>query len=271
MTNNSIAQLCEQYRRERKGVLVAFTTFGYPTIPKTFETIQIFQDSGVDILELGVPFSDPLADGPVIQNSSMVALRNNVTLPLLLGLLEKRKKTITMPIALLSYLNPVFRMGPAHFFRRAEGIVDALGTADLPVDDASEYCALARAHAVATVFFVTSTTADARARAIGALTTGFVYYVSASGITGTAAEWPRSTLSHIHRLREMAQRPLLAGFGITSPAAVKKICMVADGAIVGTAIIQKIAAAHKTSQFRKELGRFLRTLTDAAHTAGKTR
>jgi len=260
---NSIRRVCAQLKKKKEGAFMGFTTFGYPSVPKTLEVIKIFQDSGVDIVELGVPFSDPLADGPVIQKSSLIALQNKVSLQSLLDFLSKHRKEIRVPVALLTYLNPVFRMGLPRFFTQSEGIVDAVGTADLLLEDAAEYRALARKHAVDTFFFATPTTSDARAKKIGAASTGFVYYVSVSGITGTKTEFSESMLSHMRHTHQLISKPLFVGFGVGTPEDARRVCTVADGVIVGSAIIKKIEECVHSASFAKNLGTYLRSIKNA--------
>lgn len=265
MSRGRIRQVCRQVSAKGQKAFMGFTTFGYPTVQKTIQIMKVFQDSGVDCIELGVPFSDPLADGPVIQHSSLVALEQQVTVSSILRELEKHRKAITIPIVLLTYYNPVFRMGLRPFFSHAQGLIDGIGVADLLLEEADEYCLRAAAADIDTFFFVTPTTPDQRAQRIARAATGFVYYVSVSGITGAHMEFSSGVLAHIRHIHSLMSQPLFVGFGVSTPDDVKKVCSVADGVIVGSAIIKKIDELKDSASFHEDLSRYLRKLKHATN------
>lgn len=265
MSRGRIKQVCRQLSSKGQKAFMGFTTFGYPTVAKSIQIMKIFQDSGVDCIELGIPFSDPLADGPVIQHSSLVALEQQVTVSSMLRVLEKQRKTITVPIVLLTYYNPIFRMGLRSFFSRAQGLVDGVGVADLLLEEADEYRSCAARSDIDTFFFVTPTTSDQRARRISQASTGFVYYVSVSGITGAHMDFSPAVLAHIRHVHSLMSQPLFVGFGVTTPDDVKQVCSVADGVIVGSAIIKKIDELKQSAAFHKDLSQYLTRLKHATY------
>lgn len=241
MKNRLIEKLKEAKRSKRK-LFCVFLTLGYPNLRATEKLIEGFAVRGVDIVELGFPFSDPLADGPTIQFSSEAALSSGVTLGDAFRVVRNlRRRGVNLPILFFSYLNPVYRSGFVKFPRRLkEAGFDGLIIPDCPPEeDPSLWKACERA-GIASVFLVAPTTTPARARKLFARSRGFLYYVSIRGVTGARKNLAGDLTSNLRRLSHLRSKPILVGFGVSSPAQVKRIARLGDGVIVGSAIVDKI-------------------------------
>jgi tryptophan synthase alpha chain len=225
--------------------LVAYITCGDPDLATTRDIAVSAIDSGADVVELGVPFSDPVADGPVIQRASERALRNGTTLSDVLRLArEVRAQRRDAGLIIFSYLNPILRFGLERFCAAAEdaGVDGALVT-DLPVEEAQEYLAHMRRRELATVFLAAPTSTDNRLRRIAAESSGFVYAVSRTGVTGTRQELATDARQLVSRLRRFTKLPIAVGFGISTAAQVAEVAEFADAAVVGSAIVQAVEEA----------------------------
>ena len=225
--------------------LVAYVTCGDPNLQATQDIVLAAIDAGADVIELGVPFSDPVADGPVIQRASERALRNGVTLANVIELAAGvRKKAKDAGLIIFSYFNPILRFGLERFCDRAAaaGIDGALVT-DLPVEESAEYIAAMRAHNLHTIFLVAPTSTDERLRRIAQLSTGFVYAVSRTGVTGVRKELTADARELVARVRRFTKLPVAVGFGISTAEQVAEVEQFADAAVVGSAIVQAIEQA----------------------------
>jgi tryptophan synthase alpha chain len=221
--------------------LVAYVTCGAPDLPTTKEVILAAVRSGADVIELGVPFSDPVADGPVIQRACDRALRRGTTLEHVLHLAREVRTQTDAGLIIFSYLNPLLKFGLARFCAAAEeaGIDGALVT-DLPVEEAGEYLRLMRSRSLATVFLVAPTSTDERLKRIAEVSTGFVYAVSRTGVTGARAEFPADSRELVARIRRFTQLPIAVGFGISTPGQFAAVGQYAEAAVVGSALMQAI-------------------------------
>jgi tryptophan synthase alpha chain len=221
--------------------LAAYLTCGDPDLGTTKETALAAISSGADVIELGVPFSDPVADGPVIQRASERALRNRVSLEDVLKLGAEIRRESDAGLIVFSYLNPIVRMGLERFASAAAdaGIDGALVT-DLPVEEADEYLRHMRRADLATVFLAAPTSTDDRLRRICAVSTGFVYAISRTGVTGARKDLTEDALKLVERLRKFTRLPIAVGFGISGPEHFASIGSFADAAVVGSAIVQAI-------------------------------
>lgn len=224
--------------RGRKG-LVAFVTAGDPSLERTVEVALEMEKGGVDVLELGVPFSDPLADGPVIQRASERALRAGATLAGVLQAVRQIRRRSALPIVLFSYLNPLLRHGLSRLAAEAaESGVDGVLVTDLPPEEAEEWVGAARAAAVDTVFLASPTSPDERLRRVAALSRGFVYAISRTGVTGEQDRLSEDARPLMERLRRLTEEPLAIGFGISTPEQVAQAAAVADAVVVGSALVR---------------------------------
>jgi tryptophan synthase alpha chain len=221
--------------------LVAYVTCGDPDLRTTKKIVLAAIRAGADVMELGVPFSDPVADGPVIQRASERALRQGTTLQQVLEVAAEVRRESEAGLIVFSYLNPILKFGLERFCSTAEaaGIDGALIT-DLPVEEAGEYLALMRAHRLATVFLAAPTSTDERLKRIAEASSGFVYAVSRTGVTGTRTELPEDARSLVARIRKYTQLPVAVGFGISTPEQVAAVGDYAEAAVVGSALMQAI-------------------------------
>ena len=239
--------------------LVAYVTCGDPDLATTREIVLAAVEAGAGVIELGVPFSDPLADGPVIQRASERALRNGTTLEQVLKLAAEIRRRSQVGLIIFSYLNPIFRMGLTRFCSQAEeaGVDGALVT-DLPVEEAGKYLREMRMRRLATVFLTAPTSTDHRLRLIAKACSGFVYAVSRTGVTGAREQLPEDARTLVSRLRKFTKLPIAVGFGISTPEQFAAVGEFAEGAVVGSAIVQTVERnpgkePESVAQFIKEL------------------
>ena len=258
---NRIEKKFKALKKENKKALIAFITAGYPDLGVTKKLALVFAKSGVDILELGVPFSDPLADGPIIQEASYVALRKGVTLPKILDLVRQLRVQTDMPICLMTYYNPIFCFGEDAFVKKAKICgVDGIIVPDLPPDEGKTLIKAANRCGLDVVCFISPTTSGKRMKYIARISKGFIYYVSLTGVTGPRQSLPSDLTRQLELIKKMTSKPVCAGFGISNSSQVKKIFKVADGAIVGSAIVKKIKDNLREPDLVNKVANFIRSL-----------
>ena len=250
-------------QRKKKKLFCVFLTLGYPSIAATERLILSSEKAGVDILELGFPFSDPLADGPTIQYSSERALKKHVAIKDALALVRRlRKKGSRIPILFFGYFNPVFSYGGEDFARDARDAgMDGLIIPDLPVEEEVEFQKECRKQQLSFVQLVAPTTKDSRAKMLVGKSQGFVYYVSLRGVTGARKALPADLKAHLAKLKRMTFKPVLAGFGISTPEQATAISRMADGVIVGSAVIEHLKRSVPAAE------RFIDKMSRAVHSA----
>jgi tryptophan synthase alpha chain len=227
---------------EKKPALIAYVTCGDPDLATTREVILAAIDAGASVIELGVPFSDPLADGPVIQRASERALKHGTSLQQVLTLAaEIREHSQSVGLVVFSYLNPILRMGLDKFCKvaRLAGIDGTLIT-DLPVEESAEYLREARKNELATIFLAAPTSTDQRLKLIAQVSTGFIYAISRTGVTGARQQMTGDAQALVKRIRRFTKLPIAVGFGISTPAQFAAVGKFAEGAVVGSAIVQAI-------------------------------
>ncbi len=226
---------------EKRPSLVAYVTCGDPNLAVTRDIVLSAIDAGASIIELGVPFSDPLADGPVIQRASQRALTSGTTVEQVIQLAKEVRKQSQAGLIIFSYLNPILRMGLARFSAAAQdaGIDGALVT-DLPIEEADPYIEEMRRRKLATVFLAAPTSTDARLKAIAKASTGFIYAVSRTGVTGARQQLPVAAQQLVRRIRKYSQLPVAVGFGISTPDQYAAVGEFAEAAVVGSAIVETI-------------------------------
>ena len=244
-------------KKQGRKAFIPYLTYGYPNRRIFEKTLLALDEAGCDIIEVGMPFSDPVADGPVIQQSSQTALKNGATLPGLLKDLKRLRSRIKTPIALMTYYNPVFFMGVEKFCRKASGIVDALIVPDLLPEEGAPVIRACRQYKIATVFFAAPTTDPKRLPRIDKSSSGFVYYVSVTGTTGIRHSYRKDIFSKIKAARKKIRSPLCVGFGISDHRQVEDFSRVCDGVIVGSAIIKFIGANYRKNGFIGKLKKFV--------------
>ena len=246
-------------RFNHKPALVAYVTCGDPDLATTRAIILAAIEAGADIIELGVPFSDPVADGPVIQRASERALRNGTTLEHVLALARGIRKQSPAGLIVFSYLNPIMRFGRARFAAAAEqaGVEGVLVT-DLPVEEAEDHIRAMRRHDLATIFLAAPTSTDARLKRIARACTGFVYAVSRTGVTGARHNLEQDAGKLVRRLRKFTKLPIAVGFGISTPEQFAAVGKFADAAIVGSAIVETIE--RNPGKEAKSVAQFIHSL-----------
>lgn len=248
-------------RAEQRTGLVAYVTAGDPDLPRSAEVIRAVDRGGADVIELGVPFSDPLADGPVIQRATERALAAGTTLAKVLDLAASLRGDVTAPLVLFTYANPMVRMGIPAFARRARAAgIDGVLVLDLPPEEAGEARAAFVAEGLDTVFLLSPTTSVARIRRAAELGGGFLYGISRLGVTGARSDVADSAESLAARVRAETTRPLALGFGFSRPEHVRAVGQWADAAVVGSALVQVVADHAGNPDLGGEVERYVRWL-----------
>ncbi|MBL4811352.1 MAG: tryptophan synthase subunit alpha [Rhodobacteraceae bacterium] len=254
-----------QLRKEGRKAFVAYVMAGDPDFETSQELICGLAGAGVDIIELGMPFTDPMADGPTIQLAGQRALKAGQTLDKTLAMARKLRETDdTTPIVLMGYYNPVYSRGVDKFLVQAKAAgIDGLIIVDLPPEEDAELCLPAQKAGLNFIRLATPTTDDKRLPTVLQNTSGFVYYVSINGITGAAAAQASDVAPEVARIKAQTDLPVIVGFGITTPDAAQSIASVADGCVVGSAIVAQIADGKPVA----EVLRFVADLATGAHKA----
>ncbi len=238
---NRIEKKFKELKRIRKKAFIAFITAGFPNLGITEKLVFEFSRIGVDIIELGVPFSDPMADGPIIQGASEVALKNGINLYRILSLVKRARRRTDTPICLMTYYNPIFCFGEEKFLRAAKlAGVDGVIIPDLPPEEGRPFIKLANGQDIDVICFIAPTTTAARIKYISAIAKGFIYYLSLTGVTGPRRKLPAGLARRLIYIKNTAKKPVCVGFGVSTPKQVRDIQRIADGVIVGSAIVKKI-------------------------------
>jgi len=261
---NRINEVFDGLKREGRKALICFITLGYPDLKSTEELIFEFEKRGVDIIELGIPFSDPLADGPVIQYSSQEALRKGVSLKKAVEFVKKVRRKTSIPLIFMGYYNPIFKFGEKLFIDKAlEAGVDGLILADFPPEEAGNIIPYARERNFPLIFLLTPVSSDYRIKLICRVSEGFVYCVSYTGVTGRGYREEDLLRKFIKKTRSYTKVPLCIGFGISSPFDAEKLSSFADGVIVGSAIIKRIRENENREDMIYRVGEFVLSLSRA--------
>ena len=239
--SNRLADTFERLRAEKRPGLVTYTTAGDPDLPRSAEILEALDRAGADVVEVGVPFSDPLADGPVIQRATERAIAAGGSLRASLAMIARVRPQVKAPIVVFSYANPMLRLGLDAFARQAaDAGVDGVLTLDLPIEEAGGFRdTLARA-GIDTIFLLSPTTTDARIKAAAALGSGFLYGISRLGVTGARAEVASGAEALVRRIRAHTAMPIALGFGISRPEHVRQLRGKADAAVVASALVQEV-------------------------------
>lgn len=272
MTENRIDSVFAALQREGRKAFIPYITAGDPTCARTVELVCRFAEAGADIVELGVPFSDPLADGKTNQEAAERALKNNVSLADVLQCVRAIRATCAIPIVFFTYVNPVFQYGYERFARdAADAGVDGVLALDMPPEEADELAPHLAAAGVRMIFLVAPTSDEARIQAIAQRASGFIYYVSRTGVTGERTEMEKDIATHIACIRRYSSVPIAVGFGISTPAHVADIAQYADGVIVGSALVRRIGEGGDSNEMVdtvtacvKELSAPLRNVVEEA-------
>jgi tryptophan synthase alpha chain len=273
-----VSRLSETFARlkkEGRAAFVPFITAGDPDMETSFAILQQLPGCGADVIELGMPFTDPMADGPAVQASSVRALKAGATMAKVLKMVEKfRKADKTTPIVLMGYYNPIHAYGTARFARDvAAAGVDGLIVVDLPIEEDEVLRVPAKAQGVDLIRFVTPTTDEARLKRIAAEASGYLYYVSVAGVTGTKAVPEDEVRDALTRVKAATDLPCTVGFGIRNVQQAAAIARVADGVVVGSAIVSKVAENLNAGRERviSEVLELARALASSTHAARRDR
>lgn len=249
--------------------LIPFVTVGDPSLEATAEVVVAMAEAGADLVELGIPYSDPVADGPTIQASSERALARGTRLADVFGVVRKIRAKSEVPLVLFTYCNPVYRYGLERFMREAaEAGADGVLMPDLPPEEAVELRAEAERFGLAVIFLVAPTTSEARIALIGEATSGFLYLVAALGVTGARSELSENLAPYLRRVRAQTDKPLAVGFGVSSPEhAAQIVAMGADAVVVGSALVDRIGRWGQDAALAAKVGAFIGDLKRGATVA----
>jgi tryptophan synthase alpha chain len=266
-----MSRLAERFagiRREGRAGLVTFTTAGDPDLPRSAEILVALDRAGADVLEIGVPFSDPLADGPVIQRATERALAAGGSLRTTLALVKAIRPRVAAPIVIFSYANPIMRMGLQAFATAAaESGVDGVLALDLPIEEAGAFREVLARAGVDTIFLLSPTTTDARIAKAAQLGRGFLYGISRLGVTGARDQVASGAEELVARIRARTDLPIALGFGISTPGHVAEVGAYADAAVVGSALVSLIAEASGSADLLPRVDAYVRSLRQACATA----
>ncbi len=270
MSTPLLSTTFERLRRAGRKALIPFITGGDPDGRTTRELLLALDDAGADIIELGIPFSDPLADGPILQAASARALHAGTTPAKVLELVASMRSRLSAPIVCLSYWNPVIQFGghgpyrPEPFFRAAQKSgVAGLIVPDLPLEEADGFGRAGLRQGIATVLLAAPTSPAPRLRAIARASSGFIYYVSVTGTTGVRQKLPAQLVHGVRQLKLLTSKPVCVGFGISTPRQAHEVARIADGVIVGSALVQRIASAKGRTAAARAAAAFVKQLRKA--------
>lgn len=261
----NIARSFSDARQQNRAALMPYYPVGYPDLPTSLEVLATLAEAGADLIELGVPFSDPLADGPTIQKATQVALERGASLAASLEQAAAlRQRGFELPILLMSYFNPLLAYGLSRLVAEVTAIgIDGLIVPDLPPEEAGDLAQLCHEQERALIFFLAPTSTPERLVAIPALASGFLYLVSLTGVTGARQALPSDLTAFIARVRAQTGLPLAVGFGISTPAQAVAVGKLADGVIVGSALIEAVELAGDPCQAARL---YLQSLSQALET-----
>ena len=268
-----LAEVFTRLREQKARALIPYFTAGDPSLSQTRQLIVEAARRGADVVELGIPFSDPLADGPVVQRAVQRALAAGVTLPRVLELVREIREDVAVPIVFMTYYNPVLAFGLKAFCRSAaEAGVDGLIVVDLPPEEAGALRAEADPVGLDVIHFVAPTSTQDRMRKIAKAAGGFIYMVSLTGVTGVRSELPTDLVAHLRTLRGITTKPVCVGFGVSTPEQAALVGRHADGVIVGSAIVSLVEQHASSPDLLRTVGDFIAALkAPLTGTNGKAR
>lgn len=258
---NRIDKKFNELHKNNKKAFIAYIMAGDPSLAVTKKLILELENKGADIIELGVPFSDPLADGPTIQKASERGLKSKTNLTGVFNLVRNARLETQMPIVLMLYYNLVFHYGLKRFVNSAAASgIDGVIVPDLPPEESRELRDIAKKHKFSIIHLLAPTSSVERIKNIAAVSTGFIYYVSLTGTTGARNKLSEGLSENLRRIKKIAKKPVCAGFGISTRKQVKAVSEIADGVIVGSAIVKVIEKNIRKKDLVKKVGNFVRTL-----------
>jgi tryptophan synthase alpha chain len=255
-------------REQNRKLLSLFLTAGFPQVEATLPLLKLLDESGADLIELGIPFSDPLADGPTIQRTSQIALQNGITLKKVLEIAAAATPQLRAPLILMGYYNPILKLGPERFVRAAAAAgVQGVIIPDLPPEESPELRELALAVGVSLIYLASPNTSSQRLALIDELTTSFIYAVSVTGVTGARENVAARATEFLQRLRQQVKPPVLVGFGVAGGAEAHRLAPFCDGVIVGSALLNQIEKHWRANDGAKEIRNFVEELRNGLNVA----
>jgi tryptophan synthase alpha chain len=267
---NRIDTKFAELKKRGESALIPFVTAGDPNLSTTLRILQALDAGGADCIELGIPFSDPTADGPTIQRSSERALKDGLSLPRVLRLVRRFRQTSQIPIILFGYYNPFFRYGLRNVCRAAARVgADGILCVDLPPEESAELKRWTDAEGLDLIFLLSPTSGADRVRLVAQSGQGFVYYVSVIGVTGTRRALDAHLRAQVARVRRATSLPIGVGFGISTPKQAAWIASFADAAVVGSALVERIERARGSAEKARSAGTFVSTLKRAIRQVAK--
>jgi tryptophan synthase alpha chain len=259
-----ISDKLESLKSRKEAALIPYIMAGDPDLATTEELIFMMERSGADMVELGVPFSDPLADGPTIQRAAIRALKSRATIARVLRLVRDVREKTDIPVILMLYYNLILKYGEERFASDAAASgVDGVIVPDLPPEEAAALMKAAKGSGLDMIFLLAPTSSADRIRLVSECASGFIYYVSLTGVTGARKALDSSIESSLAKIRRVTKKPLCVGFGISGPSQAKQVAAWADGVIVGSAIVGLVEKAGGGRKALKEVGPFIKALKDA--------
>jgi len=262
-----LSRIASVFDRPGHKALIPYVTVGYPSIEATLEIVPLLARCGCDIVELGIPFSDPLADGVTIQKASFCALENGVTPELCFEVAEQLSQKVDIPLVFMTYFNPVFGYGLEDFGSAcAKSGIDGLIIPDLPPEEGSELEAITRKQELDLIYLLAPTSNKERIKLVAERSRGFIYLVSVTGITGARDRLPADLEAFVNKVKPVATQPLCVGFGISTPEQAKRVANIADGVIVGSRLIQLMEAKDNVTSV---VGNFITGLRQALNKSPK--
>lgn len=266
---NRIDKKFKKLKSQKKKAFIAYITAGDPDLSMTKKIVLALEGSGADIIELGIPFSDPLADGPTIQAASHRALLKGVSLRKIFAAAKDLRRATEIPVVFMTYYNPVLRYGVQNFVKSCKQTdVDGVIIPDLPCEEAKDLIRCAKKEKIATIFLVAPTSTRPRIKNIVKNSAGFIYYVSLAGVTGARKSLPVEVASNVRRIKSFTKKPVAVGFGISNSQQARAVAKSADGVIVGSAIVKIIENNQKNSKtMLLKISKFTKNLSGAIHGA----
>lgn len=260
--NNRIGQLINSDTQSKW--LIPFFTAGYPKLNALGELVKMAEDSGCDMVEIGMPFSDPMADGPEIQFSSHTALQNGISLKLIFGQIEKIRKSSHLPLIMMGYYNPVHAFGYQKFLKTARSAgADGFIIPDLPLDEATDFRQECQKNDLSLTFLASPTSDKERLKKIDQMSTDFVYAVTVTGVTGGGKKYTNSTDYYLKGLKKELKHKFVAGFGVSDVISARRLTRFADGVVIGSALVRILKEAKNKKTGYDKLARFLKQIKGA--------
>ena len=252
-----MSRIASIFARAEHSVLIPYLTVGYPSVEATLKAVPLFAKNGCDIIELGVPFSDPLADGATIQQASYVALRQGITASVCFEVARELRGRVKTPLVFMTYYNPVLKFGLEQFCLKCADVgIDGLIIPDLPPEEGEELEESTKRHGLDLVYLLSPASTEQRVRLVTSRSSGFIYLVSLTGVTGARDTLPEELEAFVGSVRKKTEKPLCVGFGVSTPEQARRVAAAADGVIVGSRIVQllgKDRSLKNASSFVKSL------------------